>query len=70
MFLASIYIFWPVTGVGVFVVKKSSNTELFRGSTIPTGPISGTGSFVAENSIQPVTMFPTDWAIWNLKVEF
>jgi len=59
MFLTSCYVLRPVTGVGFLVVEKTSDTELFRGSSVPTGPIPGAGGLVPEDAVQPVAMFST-----------
>ena len=59
MFLTSCYVLRPVTGVGFLVVEKTADTELFRGSSVPTGPIPGAGGLVPEDAVQPVAMFST-----------
>jgi len=55
--LAASDIGWPVTGMGIFVIEKSANAELFGSSSIPASPITGARSFMAENTVQPIAVF-------------
>ncbi len=57
MFLASLDVLRPVTGVRVLVVQKASDAELLGGRAVPAGPVPGARSFVTEDSVQPVTVF-------------
>lgn len=55
MFLASLDGFGPVTGVLVFVVEETTNTELFDGGSIPASPVADARGLVAEDTVLPVT---------------
>lgn len=69
MFLAAINILRPVAGVGVLIVEQTSNAELFRGGSIPAGPVPGAGSLVPEDAVQPVAVLCPDGRIdLNLRV--
>lgn len=46
----------PVTGMSLLVVQQTTNTELFGGSSIPAGPVPGTGRLMSKDAIQPVTV--------------
>lgn len=63
MFLASLNIFWPITGSRSLIVKKTTDTELFSGSSIPTSPVPCAGSFMTEDTIEPITMFHSYWRV-------
>lgn len=65
MFLASSNIFGPITWMSCFVIQKTANAELFSSSTVPTCPISGTRSFMTEDTIQPGAVFSSNWRIWE-----
>jgi len=60
MFLAACNIGWPITSMSFLVVEKSTNTELLSCSSIPASPITSAGSFMAENTVQPITVFSGD----------
>lgn len=60
MLLASTNVLGPVTGMGLLVVQKSSDTELLGGRPVPAGPVAGAGGLVAEDSVQPVAVFRRD----------
>lgn len=69
MFLAAIYIFRPVAGVGVLIVQQTANAELFRSCSIPASPVPGAGGLVAEDAVQPVAVLCPDGRIdLNLRV--
>lgn len=59
MFLTPCYILRPVTSVRFLVVEKAADTELFRGCSVPTGPVTGARRLMSENAIQPVAMLRT-----------
>ena len=56
MFLAASHVLRPVAGVGLLVVKQSSDTELLGGGPVPAGPVASAGGLVAEYSVQPVAV--------------
>lgn len=56
MFLTSCYVLRPVTSVRFLVVEKAADTELFRGRSVPAGPVTGAGCLVSENAVQPVAV--------------
>lgn len=60
MFLASFNIFWPVARPRSFVIKKSTNAELFGGSSVPACPIPGARCLMSKDTIEPVTMLSLD----------
>ena len=64
MFLATSYVLGPVASVSLLVVKQSSDAELFRGGSVPAGPVAGARGFVPENPIQPVAMFRANGGIY------
>lgn len=57
MLLAIVYVFGPVARMGFFVVKKTTDAELFGGGAVPARPVSGAGGFMPEDAIQPLAMF-------------
>ena len=60
MFLTSLDILRPVAGVSIFVVEKSTDTKLFSGSSVPTGPVASAGGLVTKDAIKPITVFSAD----------
>jgi len=56
MLLATSNILRPVTGMGLLIVEQTSDAELFRGGSIPAGPVSGARGLMTKYSIQPVAM--------------
>lgn len=69
MFLASVYILGPVTGVGAFVVQKSTDAQLFCGGAVPACPISCARSLVSEDAVQPVAVLGSNWGIWKFNMQ-
>lgn len=69
MFLASINIFGPIARMGMFIIQKSTNAQLFRGSSIPACPVTGAWCFMPENTIQPITMIRLHWSVWNCQTK-
>jgi hypothetical protein len=65
--LTPVNILGPVAAVGILVVQQTANAQLFGGRSVPTGPISGAGCFMAEYTVQPVTVLGGDWSIWKVK---
>lgn len=71
MFLASFNGFGPIASVFLFVVEKTTNTELFNGCAVPASPIADAARFVAENAVFPVTRSGANRRIyWRLKIKF
>jgi len=63
MFLAARHILGPVAGMGLLVVKESSNAELLCCCPVPAGPVARAGSLVAEDAIEPVAVLSALWRI-------
>lgn len=61
MFLASFDIFRPVAGPCPLVIEQAAYAQLLGGSAVPAGPVPGAGSFMAEDTVQPVAMIGLDW---------
>ena len=60
MLLAAGHVLGPVARVGLLVVKQTADTELFGMRAVPAGPVSGARCLVAEDAVQPVTVFVGD----------
>lgn len=56
MLLTSSDILRPIAGMSFLIVQKTSNAELFSGSSIPAGPVSGARRLVAEDAVEPVAV--------------
>lgn len=56
MFLTSGYVLRPVASVCFLVVEKAADTELFRGRSVPAGPVPRARRLVTEDSVQPVAV--------------
>ena len=56
MFLTSGYILRPVASVCFLVVEKAADTELFRGRSVPAGPVPRARRLMTEDSVQPVAV--------------
>jgi len=65
MFLAARHILGPVAGMGLLVVKESSNAELLCCCPVPAGPVARAGSLVAEDAIEPVAVLSALWRIFR-----
>ena len=63
MFLAAFYILRPITRSWPLVIEQATYAKLFRCSSIPACPISGTTSLVSKNTIKPLTVFGLNWWI-------
>ena len=63
MFLATLNIFWPIARSCSLVVKKTTNAELFSSCSVPTSPVPCAGSFMAKDTIEPITMFCSYWRV-------
>lgn len=63
MLLAAVYVFRPVARMRPFVVEQTADAQLLGCGAIPTGPVTGTGRFVAEYAVQPVAVFRADWSV-------
>lgn len=55
MLLASFNSLWPVTGVFLFVVEESTDTELFNGRSVPASPVADARRLMTEDTVLPVT---------------
>lgn len=64
MLLTAINILGPVTGVSILVVQQTTDAELFSGSAVPAGPVASAGSFVPEDTVQPVAMLRANWRVY------
>lgn len=60
MFLASLDGLRPIASVLLFVVEKTTDTELFNGCAVPAGPVTDAARFVSENTILPVARSVAD----------
>ena len=60
MLLAASDILRPIAGMGVLVVKESSDAKLFSGGSVPARPVASARGFVTEDSVKPVAMFRAD----------
>lgn len=65
VFLTAVNILWPIAGVSVLIVQKTTNAELLRSSSVPACPIAGAGRLVAEDAVQPIAVLRADWWIWK-----
>lgn len=63
--LAALHVLGPVTGVGLFVVEQTADTELLGGRAVPAGPVAGAGRLVAEDAVEPVTVLRGDGWVWG-----
>jgi hypothetical protein len=61
MFLATLNVLGPVARMSAFVVQETTDAELFSGGSVPTCPIPGARSFMAEDAIEPVAVFRSNW---------
>lgn len=68
MLLAAFYILRPVTGMWFFIVKQTTDAQLFGCCAIPTCPVPRARCFVAENSVKPITVVGSKWGICNTKM--
>lgn len=60
MLLTSLDVLGPVAGPGPFVVEQATYAELLGGGAVPASPVSGAGSLVAEDPVQPVAVLGRD----------
>lgn len=69
MLLTSFHVLGPIARPCPLVVQKSTDAQLFRGGSVPTGPVSRARSLVAEYTIEPVAMLGRDrWISLPLSV--
>lgn len=69
MLLTSFHVLGPIARPCPLVVQKSTDAQLFRGGSVPTGPVPRAGSLVAEYTIEPVAMLGRDrWISLPLSV--
>lgn len=57
VFLTSLDVVRPVTRVSILIVQQPADTQLLRGSAVPTRPVARTRRFVTKDAVQPVTVF-------------
>lgn len=63
MFLATLDIFWPITGPRALIVQQSTNAKLLGSGSVPTGPVPRAGCLMPENAVEPVAVLCRDWWI-------
>lgn len=69
MLLTSFHVLGPITRPCPLVVQKSTDAQLFRGGSVPTGPVPRAGSLVAKYTVEPVAMLGRDrWIRLSLSV--
>lgn len=65
MLLAAFDVLGPVTSMGLLVVQKTSDTELFGGGSVPAGPVASAGGLMAEDSVEPIAVLSGDGRVWK-----
>lgn len=67
MLLAAVHIFGPIAAVRILVVQQSADAQLLGGRSVPAGPVARARSFMAENAVQPVTVFRWHRSVCKIK---
>ena len=60
-FNASLNVLGPIACVCFYVVKQTTNTELFSSKAVPTAPIADARRFVTEDTVLPFTRSRANW---------